>query len=94
MRGTFSQLGGVGGDQVMFGVGGDCLERDPVSPGGQEGLAAVGREQEGAFAVGQTEGGGDGVDGLRGLAEQDLGGGVGDYCPPELGVEDVGGVGR
>ena len=79
--GVGGEFGGVGGDQVVLGGGGDGVEGDPVAPGGQQRLPAVGREQERAFPVGQPEQCGDGVDGLRGLAEQDLGGGVGDHRP-------------
>ena len=40
----------------------------------------------------EPELGGDFADGLRGLAEQDLGGGVGDHRPAQVGAEDVLGV--
>ena len=64
-------------DVVLLGAG-EGGEGDPVDAGGEEALASCGAEEVGPLAGRQAEGLGQGVDGLGGLAEQDLGGGVGD----------------
>ena len=67
-------------------------EGHPVDPGGQQALAPARAEQVGPLAGRQPEGLGQGVDGLGGLAQQDLGGGVGDHGLAERGAQQVGGV--
>ena len=89
--GVVDQIGQPCAELVLPG-GRDGLERDAVRAREQEGLApACGQEHPG-LAAGQRERVGDQVDGLRGLAHQDLGGGVGDDGLPEVGAEEVGGV--
>ena len=76
----------------MLGGAGHSLECDAVRPGGQQPLTPARRQQERPFAVGEVEGLGQSIDGLRRLTEQDLGRGVGDHRLAEVRAEEVAGV--
>ena len=87
-------VGGPLGTAIGSGLGNAVAGALPPVPGQpalpprrQQRLPAFGGQQEAAFPVGQAEDGGDGVDGLRGLAEQDLGGRVRDHGLPEVAAE-------
>ena len=62
------------------------------TPGGQQGWPRSADSRNARSPVGQPERGDDRVDGLGGLAQQDLGGGVGDHRPAQIGAQHVGGV--
>lgn len=68
------------------------LETDSLRAGRQQTLASIRGNEELLFPVRQTEGGGEFVDGLRGLPQQDLGRGVADDGPAEVGAQDIAGV--
>jgi hypothetical protein len=75
--------------EAMFLFGRYGVEADPVGARQQQSLAAAGAEQQPGFADGEAERVGDDVDGLWGLAQQDLGGGVGDDDLADVGAEQV-----
>ena len=77
----------------MLGGGGEGLEGHPGGrPAGQQALAPSRGQQQRLLPFREAERVGDGVDGLGGLAEQHLGGGVSDDGAAEVGAQDVFGV--
>ena len=77
----------------MLGGRGQGLEGHPGGrPARQKALASSGGQQQRPFPGGQPELGGDPGDRLRGLAEQDLGGGVRDHRAAQVGGQHVFGV--
>ena len=68
----------------MLGGAGEHLEGEAVVADDEEAVPARAAEQVALLAVGEPEGVGDPVDCLRGLAEQDVAGGVVDDRLAEL----------
>ena len=85
--------GGVGGEQGMLGRGGQGGEPGPLAlRAGQQPLADGGGQQPLTPPLGQREGIGELLQGLGGLAEEDLGGGIGHHRPAQVACQEVGGV--
>ena len=86
------ELGGVAGCERVLGRACEHLEGEAVVADDEEAVPAGAAEQVALLAVGEPERLGDPVDRLRGLAEQDLAGGVADDRLAEFGREQVAGV--
>src|SRR3989338_632020 len=82
-------LRGVGGNNLVLGVGSDDLDGDVFEPGKEDSLPHVGLQQKELFLIRQVEGLLQSINGGRRLFEQQLDGGVGNHGESVRRLEEV-----
>ena len=86
------ELAGIGGDQLVLGGEAVALNAARCSPQVSRPSPGSAEARNPCSPADSPKVDADLVEGLWGLAEQDLGGRVGDHRPPEIGGQHVGGV--